>query len=70
MRWLGWHSLLMNSFPCSNADVRRIELGTLLGQVLASLFPALSGLRERSVRRDLPAGQHGMSPWVDGAEAQ
>ena len=41
MRWVGWHSQLMNSFPCSNADVRRIELGTLLGQLLASLFPAL-----------------------------
>ena len=31
----------VNSFPCSDADVRRIELGTLLGQLLASLFPAL-----------------------------
>ena len=41
MRWVGWHSQLMNSFPCSNADVRRIEFGTLLGQILASLFPAL-----------------------------
>src|SRR5499433_2071664 len=41
MRWVGWHSQLMNSFPCSNADVRRIELGTPLGQRLASLFCAL-----------------------------
>src|SRR5215813_6951718 len=41
MRRVGWHSQLMNSFPCSNADVRRIELGTLLGQLLASLFCAL-----------------------------
>jgi hypothetical protein len=41
MRWVGWHSQLMNSFPRSNADVRRIELGTLLGQFLASLFRAL-----------------------------
>ena len=41
MRRVGWHSQLMNSFPCSNADVRRIELGTLLGQFLASLFRAL-----------------------------
>src|SRR5215467_11801375 len=41
MRWVGWHSQLMNSFPCSNADVRRIELGTLLGQLLASLVCVL-----------------------------
>jgi len=41
MRWVGWHSQLMNSFPRSNADVRRIELGTLLGQLLASLVCAL-----------------------------
>src|SRR5215469_4985827 len=41
MRRVGWHSQLMNSFPCSNADVRRIELGTLLGKLLASLFCAL-----------------------------
>jgi hypothetical protein len=41
MRRVGWHSQLMNSFPGSNADVRRIEGGTLLGQVLASLFRAL-----------------------------
>ena len=41
MRWVRWHSQLMNSFPRSNADVRRIELGTLLGQFLASLFRAL-----------------------------
>ena len=41
MRWVGWHSQLMNSFPCSDADVRRIELGTLLRQLLASLFCAL-----------------------------
>jgi hypothetical protein len=31
----------MNSLPCSNADVRRTEVGTLLGQFLASLFSAL-----------------------------
>jgi hypothetical protein len=41
MRWVGWHSQLMNTFPCSDADVRRIEFGTLLGQLLASLFRAL-----------------------------
>ena len=41
MRWVGWHSQLMNSFPRSNADLRWIELGTLLGQFLASLFRAL-----------------------------
>lgn len=41
MRWVGWHSQLMNSFPCSNAGVRRIELRPLLGQLLASPFPAL-----------------------------
>ena len=41
MRWVGWHSQLMNSFPCPNTDLRRIEVGTLLGQLLASLFRAL-----------------------------
>jgi len=41
MRWVGWHSQLMYSFPRSNADLRWIELGTLLGQLLASLFCAL-----------------------------
>ena len=41
MRWVGWHSQLMNSFPCANADLRRVEVGTLLGQVLASFFRAL-----------------------------
>ena len=41
MRRVGWHSQLMNSFPCSNADVGRIKVGTLLGQLLASLLRAL-----------------------------
>ena len=41
MRWVGWHSQLMYSFPRSNADLRWIELGTLLVQFLASLFGAL-----------------------------
>ena len=41
MRWIGWHAQLMNSLPCSNADVRRIEVGTLLGQLQASFFRAL-----------------------------
>jgi len=41
MRGVGWHSQLMNAFPCPNANMRRIEVGTLLGQFLASLFRAL-----------------------------
>jgi hypothetical protein len=41
MRWVGWHSQLMNSFPCSNADVRWIEFGPLLRQLLTSLFRTL-----------------------------
>jgi len=41
MRWIRWHSQLMNSFPCSNAYVRRIQVGTLLGQLLAPLFRSL-----------------------------
>jgi hypothetical protein len=40
MRGVGWHSQLMNSFPGSNADLRRVAIGTLLGQLLASLFRA------------------------------
>ena len=31
----------MNLLPRSNADFRRIEVGALLGQVLASLFGTL-----------------------------
>jgi hypothetical protein len=31
MRRVGWHAQLMNSFPRSNADPRRIEIGALLG---------------------------------------
>ncbi len=31
----------MNLLPCSNADVRRIEVRSLLGQLLASLFGTL-----------------------------
>src|SRR5215471_21627332 len=38
---VGWHSQLMNSFPCPNADLRRIEVGPLLGQLVTSLFRAL-----------------------------
>ncbi len=41
MRRVGWHAQLMNSFPCSNADVRRIEVGSLLGELQASFFRAL-----------------------------
>ena len=41
MRWVGWHSQLMNSLPGSNADIGRIEVGTLLRELLASLFRAL-----------------------------
>jgi len=41
MRRVGWHSQLMDSFPRPNADVRRIEVGALLGELLASLFRAL-----------------------------
>ena len=36
-----WHSQLMDAFPCPNADVRRIEVGTLLGELLASFFRTL-----------------------------
>ena len=41
MRGVGRHAQLMDSFPCSNADVRRIEVGTLLGEVQSSFFRAL-----------------------------
>ena len=34
----------MDSLPRSNADLRRIEIGALLGQLLASLFGALKFL--------------------------
>lgn len=41
MRWVGRQAQLVNLFPHSNANVGRIEVGTLLGQVLASLLGAL-----------------------------
>jgi hypothetical protein len=41
MRWVGRHAKRMNSFPGSNADVWRVEVGTLLGQLRASLFGTL-----------------------------
>jgi hypothetical protein len=31
----------MNPFPRSNADLRSVEIGALLGQLLAPLFSAL-----------------------------
>ena len=41
MGWVGRQAQLVNLFPRANADVRRIEVGALLGQVLASLFGTL-----------------------------
>lgn len=38
---VGWQAQRVNSLPRSNADVRRIEIGALLSQLLASLFRAL-----------------------------
>ena len=41
VRRVGRHAQLMNSLPRSNADLGRIEIGALLGQLLASLFGPL-----------------------------
>ena len=41
MGWVGRQAQLVNLLPRANADVRRIEVGALLGQVLASLFGTL-----------------------------
>jgi len=41
MRRVGRQAQLVNLFPRSNANIRRVEVGTLLGQLLASLFGAL-----------------------------
>jgi hypothetical protein len=41
MRRVRGQTQRVNSFPRSNADLRRIEVGALLGQFLASLFGAL-----------------------------
>ena len=38
---IGRQAQLVNLLPRANADVRRIEVGALLGQVLASLFGTL-----------------------------
>jgi hypothetical protein len=60
MRWVGWHSQLMNSFPRSNADLRCIELGTLLGQLLASLFCALMFFESEALGGGLPGRLFGI----------
>jgi hypothetical protein len=41
MRWVRRQTQLVNLFPHSNAHVRRIEVGALLSQLVASLFGAL-----------------------------
>lgn len=41
MRWVGRQPQLMNLFPRSNANVGRIEIRTLLGELMASPFGAL-----------------------------
>jgi hypothetical protein len=43
----------VNSFPGSNADVRRIEIRALLGQLQASLFGALMFFVSEAFRRSL-----------------
>src|ERR1700746_69025 len=41
MRWVGREAQLVNLLPGSNAHVRRIEVGALLGQLLASFLGTL-----------------------------
>jgi hypothetical protein len=41
MRWVGRQTQLVDFLPGANTHIRRIELGTLPGQFLASLFRAL-----------------------------
>ena len=53
MRRVGRHAQLMNPFPRSNADLRRIEIGALLGQLLPSLFGALKLLVSQAFRWSL-----------------
>jgi hypothetical protein len=60
----------MNSFPRSNADLRCIELGTLLGQLLASLFCALMFFESEALGGVLPGRLFGISPYAEGAEVQ
>ena len=43
----------VNSFPRSNADVGRIEIGALLGQLLTSLFGALKFFVRDTLGRSL-----------------
>ncbi len=40
MPWVGRQAQLVNLFPRSNANVGRIVLGTLLSEIVASLFRA------------------------------
>jgi len=65
MRRVGWQAQLMNLFPHANAYVRRIEVGALLGQLLASPFGALIFLMREALGGSLDevacAGQRHMS---------
>jgi hypothetical protein len=65
MRWIGRQPQLVNLFPHSNANVGRIQVGTLLGQVLASLLGALIFLVREAFGGSLDevawAGQRHMS---------
>jgi hypothetical protein len=53
-----------------NADLRCIELGTLLDQVLASLFCALMFFESEALGGGLPGRLFGISPYAEGAEVQ
>ena len=51
VRWVGRQAQLVNPFPYSNPNVRRIEVGTLLRQLLASLLGSLICFMREAVGR-------------------
>jgi hypothetical protein len=64
MRWIGRQTQLVKLFPNSNAHARWIEVGALLGQLLASLFGTKFFMREAldvTIDQVTCAGQRHMS---------
>ena len=53
MRGVRRQTQRVNSFPRSNADVGQIEIGALLGELLASLFGALVFIVSEALGRSL-----------------
>jgi len=66
MRWVGRQAELVDLLPCSNAHRGGIEVGSLLGQLLPSLFGTLRFVRREGLSvifaQIARAGQRHMEP--------